>query len=73
MSDINWIIPVAIIGGLILLFIIIKLYVMGPRNQYHPDLSGKVVIVTGGTAGIGAQCVSEFARLGAKVYLLGRN
>ena len=36
------------------------------------DFSGKVVLVTGGTAGIGRETAEEFARAGAKVVLTGR-
>ncbi|KAK7683130.1 hypothetical protein QCA50_013803 [Cerrena zonata] len=38
-----------------------------------PDLSGKVMIVTGGNAGIGLATVRHLARSGAKVYLGARN
>ncbi|TFY79516.1 hypothetical protein EWM64_g4499 [Hericium alpestre] len=37
-----------------------------------PDLTGKVVIVTGANAGIGAQTVEQLAQHGAKVYLACR-
>ncbi|KAA1474635.1 NAD-P-binding protein [Dentipellis sp. KUC8613] len=38
-----------------------------------PDLTGKVVIVTGANAGIGVKTVEQLARHGAKVYLACRS
>lgn len=38
-----------------------------------PDLKGKVIIVTGGNAGVGYGTVQHLARHGAKVYLGARN
>ncbi|MCX7770809.1 MAG: 3-oxoacyl-[acyl-carrier-protein] reductase [Proteobacteria bacterium] len=37
------------------------------------DLKDKVVIITGGSQGIGASIVKEFYKLGSKVYFCGRN
>jgi len=36
-------------------------------------LEGKVAVVTGSTRGIGAACVTLFAREGARVVVSGRN
>ncbi len=36
------------------------------------SLEGRVVVITGASAGVGRACAIEFARLGAKVALLGR-
>ncbi|KAH9946905.1 NAD-P-binding protein [Amylocystis lapponica] len=38
-----------------------------------PDLTGKVMIVTGGNAGVGFAAVQHLARRGAKVYLAARS
>lgn len=45
----------------------------GPSNIHHPDLKGKFILVTGGTDGIGAECVREFAKLGADIIFTGRD
>jgi len=37
------------------------------------SLSGKTVIVTGATSGIGAACVREFLQCGARIVLVGRD
>ncbi|KZT13259.1 NAD-P-binding protein [Laetiporus sulphureus 93-53] len=37
-----------------------------------PDLTGKVIIVTGGAAGVGFAVVQHLARRGAKVYIAAR-
>lgn len=42
-------------------------------TEQIPDLSGKVAIVTGASAGIGKVTALELARKGCKVYLAGRS
>lgn len=37
------------------------------------DLSGKVVVITGGSRGIGAACVDKFAEAGARIVFTYRN
>jgi len=52
---------------------LLRTYYNGPSNIYHPDLKGQFILVTGGTDGIGAECVREFAKLGAEVVFTGRD
>ena len=42
-------------------------------NQYNPELTGKVIIVTGGTSGIGKESVKKFVSLNATVVFTGRS
>jgi 3-oxoacyl-[acyl-carrier protein] reductase len=39
----------------------------------YPDLAGKVVVITGGSRGIGARTARAFAAQGAKVCVVGRD
>lgn len=47
---------------------------MGDSSCYNPfSLSGKNILVTGASGGIGRQIALECARMGAKVFFTGRN
>ena len=43
------------------------------KNKYFPDMQNKVVIITGGTSGIGKQTAKLLHRLNAQVIITGRN
>ena len=44
-----------------------------PENSHDPAFSGKVVLVTGGSNGIGKQLAIDLSRLGAKVTVCGQH
>ncbi|MFD4654519.1 SDR family NAD(P)-dependent oxidoreductase [Kitasatospora sp. NPDC058444] len=46
---------------------------MGVRQARYPDLDGRVVVIAGGSRGIGAETARAFARQGAAVAVLGRD
>jgi NAD(P)-dependent dehydrogenase (short-subunit alcohol dehydrogenase family) len=58
-------------GALAFAFLaVVKLYSSGRSNPIDRPLHGKVVILTGGTSGIGAQVARELANRGAQLVLL---
>lgn len=61
---------VAMVAGLALLF---RRIASGGKCDYVADMTGDVVIVTGGNSGIGKQAALRLARQGATVVLACRN
>ncbi|KAI0132062.1 hypothetical protein BJ170DRAFT_229412 [Xylariales sp. AK1849] len=59
---------VAVVGTLYA----IKAYSSGTTNTSEKDMHGKVIMVTGGTSGIGAATVQALAERGAQIVLLTR-
>lgn len=49
-----------------------KWYSSGRRNPSERNMHGRVVLITGGTSGIGAATAAELARRGAQLVLLTR-
>lgn len=51
---------------------LVKRYFSGATNTWERGMHGRVVIVTGGTSGLGAAVVRHLARSGAQIILLVR-
>ena len=65
-----------IITGIIVLIVIlflIYIWCRGGVNMHHPDLTGKVVVVTGANKGIGQETIRALARLNATVVCCSRH
>ncbi|GAB7350752.1 hypothetical protein MBLNU459_g1301t1 [Dothideomycetes sp. NU459] len=54
----------------LLLLYVLKYYFSGSVNGSERNMHGKVVIITGGTSGIGTEVVRELATRGAQIVLL---
>ena len=44
-----------------------------PHSAIETDLGGRVAVVTGATSGLGQATAVALARLGAEVWVIGRN
>lgn len=64
--------PLRLIGGAAAVgaVAIVKRYFSGAMNLTERNLHGRVIMITGGTSGIGAQTALEFAKRGAQLVLL---
>lgn len=51
---------------------LLKMYFGGSTNTWQRDMHGRVVIMTGGTSGVGAEVARELAQKGAQLILLVR-
>lgn len=57
---------------IILLLKLLAVFFIHKRNPFHRDFKGKVVIVSGGTSGVGRELVIDLFFKGAVVTFLGR-
>ncbi|KAG5477839.1 hypothetical protein LSCM1_05141 [Leishmania martiniquensis] len=57
-------------GGLIVLS---RLMAAGRRNRCRKDLTGRHVVLTGGTSGIGKATAAQLAEMGANITIIGRD
>ena len=67
---------VGVIVGLIVLLLLVKVvmyFCIYKWNQFTGEMKDKVVLVTGGTSGIGEVCVRDLYLRGATVIFTGRN
>ncbi|KAJ5218634.1 oxidoreductase C19A8.06 [Penicillium cinerascens] len=64
--------PVLRVAPWLLIVAALKYYFGGARNTSERLMHSKVVMVTGGTSGIGSQVVQELAARGAQVILLSK-
>lgn len=55
------------------LIIVLKIYFNGSYNKYYPNLTGKIIVVTGANAGIGKETTIELAKLGATIIMACRS
>ncbi|KAK5625027.1 hypothetical protein RRF57_000743 [Xylaria bambusicola] len=58
-----------IVAGIVLLYLI-KIYSRGATNHAGMRMNGKVVMITGGTSGIGTAVTRDLAQRGAQIVLL---
>ncbi|KAL3470996.1 hypothetical protein BJX99DRAFT_250766 [Aspergillus californicus] len=70
LSSIPYIYTVFKVVPWVLLIVALKYYFGGARNGSERMMHSKVVMVTGGTSGIGASVVQELATRGAQIILL---
>lgn len=56
-------------------FLLMKLWTRRPHGQFTKDvkIDGKIVIITGGSTGIGFQAALDLAKRGGRIYLACRN
>lgn len=64
---------IAIIVGIILLLCLIKYICNGPASPIKRDMSGKVILITGASAGIGKEAAIELLDQGATVICASRS
>ncbi|ESZ90666.1 hypothetical protein SBOR_8946 [Sclerotinia borealis F-4128] len=57
---------------IVFVLVVVKLFSAGVKNTSERKMHGKVVLVTGGTSGIGAAAVLDLATRGAQIVLLTR-
>ncbi|KAI9815372.1 MAG: hypothetical protein M1832_005511 [Thelocarpon impressellum] len=70
LSRVPYIYPILKTAPWLVLLYFLKIYFGGARNRSERLMHSKVVMITGGTSGVGASVVLELAQRGAQVILL---
>ena len=65
--------PVPSIISFIVFLILLKKYINGGVCKYTQDLTGKIIVITGASAGIGKYTTQELARMGGTVIMACRD
>ncbi|KAI0546088.1 short chain dehydrogenase/ reductase [Xylaria curta] len=60
------------VAAVVVFLYLIKIYSSGATNRSEKSMHGRVIMITGGTSGIGAAVTQELARRGAQIVLLTR-
>lgn len=74
MYDCNLLVPIATAVAVAIAYFALFKYI--PAGQFSttdiPNQAGRVILITGGNAGLGKTSTLELARKGAKVYMASR-
>ena len=57
----------------VILIIACKCFNLGRKNPHNPDMTGKVVIITGANIGLGLESAKQLASLNATVIMACRS
>jgi NAD(P)-dependent dehydrogenase (short-subunit alcohol dehydrogenase family) len=61
-SNVDFVAIIAVICSIVVL-VLLKIYFNGGKNIHHPDLTGKIVVITGANTGIGFVSALEMSKL----------
>ena len=59
----------AVGGGAVVTIALLKRFFNGGKNQFFPDLTDKIVVITGANTGLGFIAAREMAKLNAKTII----